>query len=171
MSSSKCLVCLSFLELVLMLSISVDSVEVRLFCFAFLDESLILGFSFDFISLSVNSHNCNLLVGIDHQLLSCCFSFVKVVDGISFNLINYDSLFSLSFGDQYRGFFIGLLASDLLHGLSRQLILLFVNLCSLNVLSQLVHCSFVLSLQISQILLFFVFHLKSLVLLVLLVVL
>jgi len=154
-----------------MLALRVDGLEVRLLRPAFLHQRLVLRLRLHLVGLRGDSHNSDLLLSIDQQLLGVSLGRVNVVNSVGLNLVHNDTLLTFSLRNQNRCVFLGLLNLNTHCGLCSQLILLLVYLCSVNLHLKFVHSSLVLPLHVGKDLRFLILKLQSLVLLFFLVIL
>ena len=160
LTTAHSLVSCGLFHFIVVLSLQVKGVNVDLLGFALLDQRLILRFSLFLISSGINAHDGNLLLCIDKHFLSCSFSNVNVIYNVSLDLINCHCFLTFGFGDLNTCSFLSFHELNFHHCVGLDLILLLVNLCSFNVLSQLIERTFILSLHLCQLLLLFVFNLQ-----------
>jgi hypothetical protein len=81
------------------LSLGVDGIQVRSFGVALFDEGLVLCLSLLKFGLSIDFHNCNMLVSVDQHLLSVGSGSVHVGNRVRLHLVNDDALLTLGSGD------------------------------------------------------------------------
>ena len=106
--------------------------------------------------MSIDVHQGNLLLCIDHQPLSIGPSFIEYGDGVSSNLTDNNVELAISLSDQDGCFLLGPGLTDLLLGVGCEFLLFFVDLGPGDVLFQLVELSLVISLEICELLLLLV---------------
>lgn len=149
-----------------MLSLCVDSLKIVRLSLAFKNKCGIFGFGFFVVSFGINSHNSNLLFGIDVEFLSCGFSIISQSNSLGFNLVYNNSLLTFSLCDQDGSIFLSVNNCRSFFSMSLNFILLLISGSSLNFLWELIHFSLVNSLKICQFLSFFIFKSKLFVLLI-----
>lgn len=169
-SLSKLLICFGLTKLIGVLSLSIHSIQVYFFCFTFMNKSFVFSFGFFIISFGFNSHNCNLLLSVDKHSLSWGFGFIYQCNSRCLNFVYNNVLLTLGFGNQYICMFCSFLLVDIFLSISLKFILFFINSGSLNVLAQLIHSSFIVSLKIGKFLLFLIFQGKLFVLMIFLMI-
>ena len=153
-----------------MLSLSVDSFQIGKLCLALLLQRLILGFGLLVISSSINIHDFDLLISVNQHFLGISPSFVDVSNCISLDFVDHNFLSTFSFSDQNGSILFGFDLENFSVSLSLQNLLLRVNLGSFDLSFELKHLSFVVSLLISQFLIFLIFKSQSFILLLFFVV-
>jgi len=154
-----------------MLSLGIEGCNVVCLSTTFGNKSCILRFRLVKVRLSINTHDSNLLVSVDQELLSISLGSINLGNSVSLNLIDYNLLHTLSIGDENRCLLLSLGLGYLLVGIGLKFLLLLVNLCTSDLLFKLVEFSLVHSLQVSELLLFLIVKGKFLILLLLLVIL
>jgi len=107
-----------------MLSLGVDSIKVGQLSLALLLQGLILRFRFFVISLGVNFHHLDLLLGIDQHLLGVGLSFVDVSDSLGLNLVDNNLLLTFGLSDQDRSVLLSLDFENILIRIGLQNLLL-----------------------------------------------
>lgn len=162
---AKSLVSGSFVELVLMLSLSVHGIQVRKLSIALLLQGLVLRLIFFVVGFRINLHDLNLLVSVDQHLLSLSLGLVDVSNGISLNFVNNNFLLTIGLGEQDGGILLRLYFKNIFICIGLQNLLLRVNLGSLDLSFELKHLSLVVSLLVCKFLVFLILKGKLLVLL------
>ena len=113
-----------------MLSLRIKRRNIRCLCVTLSSESCILRLRLVKISLSIDTHNGDLLIGVDEQLLSIGSGIVDLGDGLGFDLIDDDLLLALGLSDEDGSFLFCFGLGDLLLGVGSEFLLLLVDLGS-----------------------------------------
>lgn len=129
-----------------MLPLGFERLDIAGLSLALSNESCVLRLRLVEVSLCFNSHDSNLLVSIDNKLLSISLSIIDFSNSIGLDLVDHDLLHTFSLGDEDRCIFLCLRLGDLFVGVGFELLLLLVNLCSRDLLLQLIKLSLVDSL-------------------------
>jgi len=153
------------------LSLSVNSPQVDLLCITFLNKSIVFGLGLLVVSVGLDAHDCDLLLSLDKHLLGLSLGLIDQSNCIGLNLIDDNVLLTLCLGQQNCCLLFSLYSGDIFFSVSLQFVLLLINPGSLDILTQLIHSSFVTSLEIGKLLLLFVLEGQFLVLVILLMVL
>jgi len=154
-----------------MLSLGINSIKIGQLSLALLRQSLIFRFRFLVVCWSVNLHNLNLLLGVNQHFLSISPSLIDVSNSIGFNFVCHNFLLTLGLSNHDGGVLFSLYFKHVFVCIGLQNLLLWINLGSLDLGSQLEHFSFIVSLLISEFLVLLIFERKFLVFLLFLVVL
>lgn len=86
-SRTELLVGLGLLHLVVVLSLSVNSLQVYLFCLTFLKEGIVFGLGLLVLCACLNTHDCNLLLSLDEEPLGLCLGLIDQRNCIGLNLV------------------------------------------------------------------------------------
>jgi hypothetical protein len=167
---AELLIGLSLLHLVVVLSLGIDSAQVCLLCRTFLNKSIVFSLGLLVLGISFDTHDGNLLLGLDEELLGLSLGLIHQSDCISLDLIDHNALLTPGSGQQNCCLLFCLDSGDIFLSTGLQLVLLLINPGSLDILTQLIHPSFVTSLKIGELLLLLILEGQCLVLVILLMV-
>lgn len=121
--------------------------------------------------MGINTHNCNLLISVNGELLSIGLGLVDLLNGISSDLVHHNLLLTLGISDQYRSSLLCLGLGNLFVSIGFELLLFLIDLGSSDLLLELIELSLIDSLEISELLLLLVIESQLLILLLFLVIL
>lgn len=132
---TELLIGFSLLHLVVMLSLSINSYQVCLFCLTFLDKSIISSLCLLVLGICFDTHDSDLLLSLDEKLLGLSLGPIDQSNCISLDFVNNNILLTLSSSQQNWCLLLSSDSSNIFFSCGLQFILLLIKPCSINVLT------------------------------------